>query len=251
MGEGIAGSKLSMGKQQQISPFLLVAFSLVIALFVFRHYGGSIWGPVKLKLEGKRTVSDVLSSLEPGMYQRFENLGDLTDGQPIAILAFKEEKNIELWKQEEGIWKFIKDYPFTAYSGELGPKLREGDLQIPEGLYKVEYLNPNSFYHLSLKIDYPNSFDRHKAKTENRSRLGDDIFIHGSLVTVGCIPVGNESIEEIFYLIAKNGYPNTIVIISPYDMRKKSKTLEIEGVTWEEELYYSIATKLKNFSLSE
>lgn len=140
----------------------------------------------------------------------------------ITLIALKEERVLELWAANNQQFKLIKKYPFTAFSGKLGPKLRNGDGQIPEGLYKIVFLNPNSNYHLSMKINYPNEFDLAMAKFDGRNELGGDIFIHGKSVTIGCIPVGDEAIEELFTLVNRSGHQNTEVIIAPYDMRIKT-----------------------------
>ncbi len=166
----------------------------------------------------------------------------------IALVALKEERLLELWGQRNGQWVKIKQYPFTQFSGQLGPKLREGDKQIPEGVYTIAYLNPNSSYHLSLKVDYPNAFDRAKAQAEGRRNLGGDIFIHGKAVTIGCIPIGDRAIEEVF-LVASHALDNTIkVIISPVDFRLGKAFPEIEAVEWEKELYEDIQLALEAFS---
>ena len=226
-----------------------VAIVLIMGLIVFYRYGRGVWRPLKLKITGKQTVEDVLERLESEMKQRFSDLLLLIDGRPLALLAFKEERRLEVWKTTDAGWSFRKSYPFTAFSGRLGPKLREGDRQIPEGLYAIEYLNPNSRYHLSMKVDYPNEFDREKARHDNREQLGDDIFIHGMNATIGCIPIGNHGIEELFYLVAKNGYQNTQVIIAPYDMRGVKKSLGVEDIAWENELYAKLSETLTAFSL--
>jgi murein L,D-transpeptidase YafK len=91
--------------------------------------------------------------------------------------------------------KKIKAYVICASSGDLGPKRREGDMQVPEGFYLVSVFNPWSNFHLSLKIDYPNASDRILG---DRLHPGGDIFIHGSCVTIGCIPLRDDPIEEIY-----------------------------------------------------
>jgi murein L,D-transpeptidase YafK len=121
----------------------------------------------------------------------------------------------------------------TAFSGTLGPKLREGDGQIPEGVYGIEYLNPNSRFYLSLKVSYPNASDRARAKADKRVKLGGDIMLHGKAVTIGCVPVGDDAIEDIFYLAHAVGIRNVSVIIAPYDMRKGRKPeLERSKLKW-------------------
>lgn len=227
---------------------LLLALIGALVMFGFFRNGRSVWHPFVLKLTGGRSTSSVVDALRPKMEKRFPGLAELTDGKPIALLGFKEERSLEVWKRRAKGWEKVEAYPFTAFSGKIGPKLRQGDRQIPEGIYEIEYLNPNSSYYLSVKIDYPNAFDRAKAKAGGRTNLGGDIFIHGKNVTIGCIPVGDVAIEEIFYLVAKNGIANTQVVISPYDMRRGEKKVEIASVDWEKELYDLVRAALKPFS---
>ena len=151
-------------------------------------------------------------------------------GGKLRILVFKNERSVEV--RAPG-WKAPRIYPMTAFSGTLGPKLREGDGQIPEGLYGIGYLNPNSSYYLSLKVTYPNAADRARAKADGRANLGGDIMIHGKAVTIGCVPVGDDAIEEIFYLASAVGIKNVSVVIAPYDMRNGRKPeLERSPLTW-------------------
>ena len=133
----------------------------------------------------------------------------------------------------------------TAFSGTLGPKLREGDGQIPEGIYGIGYLNPNSSYYLSLKVTYPNTSDRARAKADGRTNLGGDIMIHGKAVTIGCVPVGDDAIEDIFYLASAVGIKNVSVVIAPYDMRKgRRPELERSPLKWYPNLCNEIHTAL-------
>lgn len=140
-----------------------------------------------------------------------------SSGGSLRILVFKHEGLVEV--SAPG-WPVPRVHPMTARSGTLGPKLREGDGQIPEGFYRVESLNPNSRYHLSLRLDYPNASDRARATGDGRSGLGGDIMIHGSDRSVGCIAIGDPAIEELFCCAAAVGPENVSVLIAPYDMRR-------------------------------
>src|SRR5207244_3968581 len=113
----------------------------------------------------------------------------------LALLAFKQERLLEVYATDKkmGGFKFVQAYPILGASGELGPKLREGDGQVPEGLYAINFLNPNSLYHLSLRVSYPNDFDRAQAKRDGRQKLGGDIMIHGSFASIGCLAMGDEA----------------------------------------------------------
>ena len=151
-------------------------------------------------------------------------------GGKLRILVFKNERMVEL---ESPGWKEPRKYPMTGFSGRLGPKLKEGDCQIPEGVYGIEYLNPNSLFHLSLKVSYPNADDKARAKADGRTDLGGDIMIHGGSATVGCIPVGDDAVEEIFYIASAVGIENISVVIAPYDMRNGRKPeLERSPLKW-------------------
>lgn len=165
----------------------------------------------------------------------------------LEILVFKKERLVELHAPG---WDAPRIYKMTNSSGKLGPKLRESDGQIPEGIYGVEYINPNSAFHLSLKVSYPNAFDRAKAKEDGRTELGGDIMIHGGSATVGCIPIGDDAIEEVFYFTAKAGNGNVKIIIAPYDMRKgRNPDLEHSHLSWYGALCDKIATALCAYSL--
>ena len=114
--------------------------------------------------------------------------------------VFKREQVLEVWarNRDAGSFQLLSTYPVCKLSGRLGPKRREGDRQIPEGFYEIDLLNPTSQYHLSMRVDYPNAVDRARG---GEGRLGGDIYIHGGCATIGCVPVTDEWIEEI-YLIA-------------------------------------------------
>lgn len=111
---------------------------------------------------------------------------------------------VELWARDKKQTQLtlIKSYPICALSGTLGPKRKQGDLQIPEGFYTIEKLNPVSSYHLSLRVDYPNASDKIRGrKGAPNVDLGGDIMVHGECVTIGCIPLQNEPIEEVYVAV--------------------------------------------------
>jgi murein L,D-transpeptidase YafK len=139
------------------------------------------------------------------------------DGLQIYLRVFKFEKELELWGRNSNIEKFkkIKTVEVCATSGKLGPKRKQGDLQIPEGFYHIDRFNPVSNFYLSLGINYPNKSDRILGV---KSRLGGDIFIHGDCVTIGCVPITDNLIKELYvYCVeAKNqGQKSIPVTIFP------------------------------------
>jgi hypothetical protein len=170
----------------------------------------------------------------------------------LVLLALKQERRLEVYVGDAGGHaKFLRSYPILAASGTLGPKLREGDLQVPEGVYAIELLNPNSRFHLSLRVNYPNQFDRQQAAAEGRTRLGGDIMIHGSNQSIGCIAIGDQAIEDLFVLAADVGLSKITVLISPLDFRNKdmhdSQLAQLP--TWLPGLYQDLAARLKGLPM--
>ncbi len=118
-------------------------------------------------------------------------------GSDIFIRAFKEDKEMELWMKKDSVFHLFKTYEICLVPGNLGPKRREGDWQVPEGVYRVDKFNPKSKFHLSLGINYPNESDLRFA---NKEQPGGEVFIHGKCVSVGCIPIQDSNIEEVYLL---------------------------------------------------
>ena len=121
----------------------------------------------------------------------------------IFLRVFKAEGELELWAQAEadGKFKFLKTYNICKKSGAPGPKRKQGDGQVPEGFYRITSFNPSSLFWLSMQINYPNESDRILSRRLGFSDPGGDIFIHGSCVSIGCIPIKDQWIKEL-YLIA-------------------------------------------------
>jgi murein L,D-transpeptidase YafK len=116
---------------------------------------------------------------------------------PILIRAFKEESELEVWKQDNnGQYALLKTYPICRWSGELGPKIKQGDRQAPEGFYNVTpaQMNPNSQYYLSFNLGYPNAFDR------SHGRTGSHLMVHGDCSSAGCYSMTDAQMAEIFAL---------------------------------------------------
>jgi murein L,D-transpeptidase YafK len=117
----------------------------------------------------------------------------------VYLRGFKANYALEAWvASPSGKYHLLRTYPFCDLSGGPGPKRMLGDGQVPEGFYRINRFNPASRFHLSLGIDYPNAVDRTRAAP---SPPGSDIFIHGNCVTVGCIPITDALIEELYLLV--------------------------------------------------
>lgn len=118
----------------------------------------------------------------------------------IYLRAFKTERQLEVWGGGAGQpLQLLKTYDFCAASGELGPKRRQGDLQVPEGFYEVSSFNPWSDWHLSMKVSYPNASDR---VLSDAAHPGGLIYLHGGCASIGCIAITDPAIEEVYLLAA-------------------------------------------------
>jgi hypothetical protein len=161
-------------------------------------------------------------------------------------VALKDERILEIYARRGAEpFHFIRSYPILAASGEPGPKLREGDRQVPEGIYRVVLLNPNSLYHVSLRLDYPNEFDQRMASADGRTDLGGDIMIHGKSASIGCLAMGDEAAEDLFALAHWVGCERVTVIISPTDFRRHPEFAPPCGApVWADGLYVQIARRL-------
>lgn len=140
----------------------------------------------------------------------------------IYLRAFKSQNELELWARNDSKeeYKKVKTYNICAMSGKLGPKRQQGDKQVPEGYYFIDEFNAQSEYYLSLLLNYPNFSDRIMGST----RTGGDIYIHGSCLTVGCLPMTDEGIKEIYTLCMNaklNGQDYIPVHIFPTHMHSR------------------------------
>ncbi len=142
----------------------------------------------------------------------------------VYIRAFKEEEQVELWgrNSNDTSLRLVDQYKFCSTSGQMGPKRRQGDYQIPEGFYFIDRFNPFSSFHLSLGINYPNKSDRILGDSGNP---GGDIFIHGDCVTIGCIPITDDKIKELYLYCVEaknNGQARIEVSIFPTRLNQEN-----------------------------
>lgn len=147
-------------------------------------------------------VSDARDATEDELRVVFADQGVAYPAEEIYLRTFKHERIMELWARSRGDSTFtlIKEYPVCALPGQLGPKQQIGDFQVPEGFYFIDDFNPRSSFHLSLRVSYPNLSDRMRGEALS---LGGDIYVHGGCETVGCIPVENHNIKEIYWMAAR------------------------------------------------
>lgn len=203
------------------------------------------------------TVETRLTQFGPQVAARlapaFSQAGISYPPSEVAFLAFKDSRQLALYARNttNAPWQWIKNYAVLGASGQLGPKLKEGDYQVPEGLYTAEFLNPNSRFHVSIRLNYPNAFDQRMAQADARVNLGGDIMIHGSKASVGCLAMGDDAAEELFTLAALAGKARVKIIVSPTDFRQNAAghNLAVQP-PWVPALYQTIAAALGEFPIA-
>jgi len=173
------------------------------------------------------------AAVKPGLVRDLKAVG-LEYGSPVFIRAFKEERELELHVLNKTTGKYdrFRKYPIAGMSGTLGPKLAEGDNQVPEGFYFVppSAMKPDSTFHLAFNIGYPNAYDR------AHQRDGTFIMIHGNSVSIGCLAMTDSKIEEIYTLCSAahaNGQKFFRVHIFPFRM-SEARIAKAAGHRWED-----------------
>lgn len=167
-------------------------------------------------------VSEAWKKYNDSLSKDFKKKNVAYPPKDIFLRAFKAQNELEVWGRntETSEYKLVKVMHICALSGVLGPKRAEGDRQVPEGYYFIEDFNPKSEYYLSLLLNYPNYSDN---LLSNKGRKGGDIYIHGGCVTVGCMPMTDEGIQELYTLCLNakvNGEENIPVHIYPTRLNK-------------------------------
>lgn len=148
---------------------------------------------------GFSRVASARDSTDERLRELFEEKGLRYPAEELFFRVFKHERVLELWGRSKGDEAFtlVKEYRVCALPGQLGPKRKMGDVQVPEGFYFIDQFNPRSEFHLSLRVDYPNVADRMRRED---LALGGDIFIHGGCATIGCVPIQDHNMEEVYWL---------------------------------------------------
>lgn len=170
------------------------------------------------------------------VYDRTQFVTELADagfalGDEAHVRIFKREHKLELWlKQADGRYALFRDYDICKFSGDLGPKLKEGDKQSPEGFYRVatSQLNPNSRHHLSFNLGFPNAFDRQLGRT------GSALMVHGGCSSIGCYAITDASVDEVYAVVEAalaKGQDAVDVHVFPFRMTARALAAE-GGNTW-------------------
>ncbi|MEO7311528.1 MAG: L,D-transpeptidase family protein [Chitinophagaceae bacterium] len=177
--------------------------------------------------KGFKRVGDAFNKTTDTLRKQFEAKGLKWPSKYMYIRSFKYDSQMEVWFKNEKAeqYKLFKTYKVCALAGTLGPKRMEGDYQVPEGFYYINEFKPNSNYHLALGVSYPNASDR---VLSDSLQPGSEIFVHGSCTTVGCIPINNDQIEELYTLAAmvhNEGQDFIPIHVFPVSFKNK-KTME-------------------------
>lgn len=245
--------------QEKKIPVIRIGILVVVALAAIAY---SAREPIKnllsqypafRQLLGKKTVQEQIETygdLARGRLRPiFEKAGLQYPPWRMAILAFKDRKVLEVYvRYKGGDYKHLHTYPITGASGTLGPKLKDGDFQVPEGVYLLESLEPNTPYHLGLRLNYPNDFDLENARVDGRNKPGGDILIHGSNGSVSCLAVGDVAAEDLFVLAHDTIDSRIAVIICPVDLRVfKAPPSQPNDPVWLPRLYKNLTKSLQDY----
>ena len=203
---------------------------------------------VRYVFRSRGTVADRLGQYGPAARTRwapyFERAGVTYPPKDVCLLAVKDRRVLQVYADSGSGLRRVRELDVLGASGRLGPKQRRGDNQVPEGIYEVESLNPNSHFHLALRVSYPNAFDQKMGQADKREDLGGDIMIHGGSASAGCLAMGDEAAEDLFVLAAETGIEHVRVIITPVDFRYQALPV-FDRPAWSEALYSVIASELR------
>ncbi|MEP7141361.1 MAG: L,D-transpeptidase family protein [Ferruginibacter sp.] len=198
--------------------FALTATGTLFSQTSYINYG---------KSSGKST--ELLSKVEDSLKKQFEEKKLQWPPRELYVRSFKYDRQLEIWIKDDvkAVFKLFKTYKVCMQSGTMGPKRMEGDYQVPEGFYYINEFNPNSNYHLALGLNYPNASDK---LLSDSLRPGNSIYIHGSCVSTGCIPITDFPIEELYVMatqVKELGQDFIPVHVFPvrYNVKKSSEYL--------------------------
>lgn len=167
----------------------------------------------------------------------------------LTLVVYKAERQLVVW-EHVGPGRAVRRavIPVLAASGDAGPKRVEGDLQVPEGVYRLTALNPESRFHLSIRVDYPNATDIAHRLRPHRS-LGNDIYIHGGAVSIGCVAIGDEQIERVYGWVRDAGLRRCTAVFVPYDLVRRPAPPTREA--WLAALYAQLRRRLVALETAE
>ncbi len=192
-------------------------------------------------------IANVFNNKEQLLQKEFEAKGLQWPANFVYIRSFKYDSQLEVWVKNstKEKYKLFKTYKVCMQSGTMGPKRLQGDYQVPEGFYYINEFNPRSAYHLSLGLNYPNASDR---ILSDSLRPGGAIYIHGSCVSVGCIPVTDDEIEELYIITSyakSNGEDFIPVHVFPFRYNQKRSIEYFKTISKDNPSLQKFAMQLK------
>lgn len=192
-------------------------------------------------------INDIATRWEDSIAKQLQLKIGSTTISSMFCRAFKWDNQFEVWVRKNNADSFIlyKSYKICNSSGVMGPKRAEGDYQVPEGFYSINIFNPNSTFHISLGLNYPNASDR---VLSDSLRPGNDIYIHGGCASVGCIPIRNEPMEEVYMLatMAKSAGQDFIPVhIFPVKFNKQVSNNYLNGLLTKDTQYQKFIANIK------
>jgi murein L,D-transpeptidase YafK len=218
----------------------------LIASFLIINISFSQTSYIDFKRASFKTV-DIFNHKEDTLQKEFAKKGLKWPAKYVYIRSFKYDAQLEVWVKNDfkEQYKLFKTYHVCMQSGTMGPKRFQGDYQVPEGFYYINEFNPNSNYHLALGLNYPNASDR---ILSDSLRPGGDIYIHGSCVSVGCIPLTDEQIEEVYIISSyakANGQDFIPVHVFPikYSVKKSVEYLNTTAKKNPQLLFFALQLK--------
>lgn len=230
---------------------LLFVATFAMAAGALWHFRAGRWMPTRRHARAsiEQRLAQYGERADARLRPVFRRAGVPYPPTEVALLAFKDVRVMEVYARAspDAAWQFIKICSVLGASGKPGPKLIEGDRQVPEGIYRVELLNPNSRFHLSLRLNYPNEFDCRMGAADRRKNLGSDIMIHGGSSSIGCLAMGDEIAEDLFVLAARISKERMRVIIAPTDFRVEPPRLIMHEPRWVAMLYANLHGELSQF----
>jgi murein L,D-transpeptidase YafK len=170
-------------------------------------------------------VKDAYDSKWPNLKEDIKALKINPERYDIYLRAFKHEKKVEVWLQNTDDTKYtlFKIYDICASSGNLGPKRQEGDGQVPEGFYTIDLFNPTSNYYLSMRVSYPNESDK---ILKTGKSAGGAIMVHGNCVTIGCLPMTDDKIKELYVLCLETKNRNSTIKIDIFPIKFTTENIK-------------------------
>lgn len=218
------------------STFIWIAAGTSFSQTSYINYG---------KASGK--LSEIFIRIEDSLKKQFEEKKLQWPPQELYLRSFKYDRQLEVWVKDDNkaAFKLFKTYKVCMQSGTMGPKRMEGDYQVPEGFYYINEFNPNSNYHLALGLNYPNASDK---LLSDSLRPGNSIYIHGSCVSTGCIPITDFPIEELYVMatqVKEQGQDFIPVHVFPIKYNVKKSFEYLNAATKENQSLHTFAISLK------